>query len=283
MRRGLFAFIVLSVLFVAFSWIALAIALVTGGEQAPTGALCSTVCFGVILVGALLPVALHRSKGRRIAARSVAENEDAAALLRVGRYAEAAEIWERLTADVRWFPHLHALYVYNLGMSSLFRGDPERALALLEAAMGSGWIGKVYPHVVPMVENGRALAYAILGDLDRAAAHRDEAVAKVTESRKALTLLTDTLIAARRGAHLDPPSAETLRAAEGVLPPNLIRGVPLLHAFARAGGEGSYRKAEVVETISASPGELDFLAARWPELRAFMDVNGLLAKSAPRA
>lgn len=278
-RRGPFIAAALGVLVVLVAWIAVALWVLTSGADASLGAMCSLVSVGLILVGLTGALAFHRIVTRRKAVGSFARNEDALANLRAGRAAEAAATWEELCEATRYAPLLHTLYVYNLGVAMLHHGDPERAVALMNAAKDGRWIASgALAHLRPQIETGLALCHAVLGDLDAATHHRDAARAIAGEARRAITLLASTLIAARRGTLAEPPDERELRDAEATLMPSHIRGVRLLHAFARDRGDGPHRTAEHdALDLDVRPGELDFLASRWPELRAFLTARGLHA------
>ena len=62
-----------------------------------------------------------------------------------------------------------------------------------------------------------------------------------------------------------------LHLAEAVLSPVQVRALRVLEAFSRVGPDPSaYRGAAKVDVGFVRPGELDFLGAEWPELRAFL-------------
>jgi hypothetical protein len=98
-----------------------------------------------------------------------------------------------------------------------------------------------------------------------------------------MTMLAEAVIAVRGGATVSFDD-EALRRAEASLMPSHIRALRLLEAFTRGRGDGSaYREGagtEHVDAIGIHPGELDFLGAAWPELRAFMEARGLRAHEA---
>jgi hypothetical protein len=58
-----------------------------------------------------------------------------------------------------------------------------------------------------------------------------------------------------------------------------VRALRLLSAFTRARGDAAYRESAAKLDLDSRPGDLDFLAVEWPELRAFMEARGLLAAS----
>ncbi len=98
-------------------------------------------------------------------------------------------------------------------------------------------------------------------------------------------MLVDTVIAARRGALKEPPTTEDLRLAEAALMPTHVRAIPILHAFAKSKGDGGYRTAEEdaprADGGGLAPGDLDFLAVKWPELAAYLHATPIGGRSEP--
>jgi hypothetical protein len=274
----------LAVVLLLLGWVLWTVYLL-GQDEPPLGVLCATVVSGLLLVAIGLAAVFYFRGGRRAAATTLGSNDDAIALLRLGRYDEAAASWERMIGSSRRTPWVHALYCANLGVAVLHRGELDRAVSLLGTALGGGWLRHAsMRHLQPQLGVSLALAHALRGDLETAATERDAIAAAVGEPRRGLTLLVDTVLAVRRGelASADP-SADDLRAAEANLMPSHVRAIRLLHAFARAIPDGSaYRTAAggpaaALVPPDIRPGELDFLAARWPELRRFMEAHHLLA------
>lgn len=219
----------------------------------------------------------------------MARNEDAVALLRAGRYREAAQLWETLCASSRFQPALHTLYCSNLGSATMHLGDLPRAIALLQSASDSGWVkAPALRHLGPKLQVALGLAHALRGDLEQASAHRDAALAAVGEPQRGVTMLLDAVLATRRGDFEGVGADAQWRLAEASLTPIHLRGLRLLEAFAHEQGGGAYRSppseaADLGVFPRVRAGELDFLAAEWPELRAFLQARGLLAEEQPAA
>jgi len=135
-----------------------------------------------------------------------------------------------------------------------------------------------------------AFAYGLAGDLDAAgrwaAAARDR-LAKNRDDRMicaAYLRLGEAVIAIRRGesaraaALLDerwPLMREAFTA-------NTMRAVEVVRAFAEAGGGvREYNKVgeRLLRIEPTAPGEMAFLGAKWPEMRAFLAAHGLAATS----
>jgi hypothetical protein len=236
---------------------------------------CLLIGTGLLLVGAALPLAFARARTRRALKGWLAKNEDGLALLRAGRYADAAEIWSELVGHAKWAPAVHALLVHNLAVAILHMGRPRRAIALMEEVERSKWFtARSLTGANTNLHIAHALAHAIVGNLERAEELRNTAAEALTEGRRGATMLVDTVIGARRGTLKEPPTTESLRLAEAALMPTHVRAIPILHAFAKTKGDGGYRTAEEdgprAEGGGLAPGDLDFLAAEWPELAAFL-------------
>jgi hypothetical protein len=262
------------------TWIYMAVAALMRSEVP-----CLLVFVGLLLIGATTPLALGQSRARRAHKGWQGKNEEALALLRAGRYPEAADIWDTLAVSARWAPALHCLFLHNLSVAWLHLGAPDRALALMDRVSKSGWFRSAALSGVSVnLRIAHALAHAIQGDVDTAQRIRDEAVRALPEGRRGMTLLVDTMIGARRGTLGDEPTKETLRLAEASLMPTHVRAIPILYAFAKTTGDGGYRTGETEMPRAAdgglARGDLDFLAAEWPELAAYFSARGLSAPDA---
>lgn len=277
--RRIFMLCAFGLIIVLLTWVIVAITTLLSA-QLDLGTLCPLVVTGLFLVFATFPLVLARSRSRRGLKGWLARNEEGLALLRAGRYDDAAEIWQDLAGAARWTPAVHVLMLHNLGVATLHRGRPDEAIAMMDSALDSGWIrGGPLSGTSTNVDVAKALAHAVAGDLEGAEKHRRLAGAKLPESRRGVTMLVDTMIAARRGTLGDPPTQDQLRLAEAAIMPIHVRAIPVLHAFAKTGGDGSYRSADgdapASEGGGIAPGDLDFLAVRWPELAAYLRAQGL--------
>jgi len=268
----------LLVVFTLLGWVGTA--LFALGDFGSFSSPCLLVAIGLLLVGLALPLAISRQRTRRALKGWLAKNEEALALLRAGRYDGAASIWDDLATKAKWAPAVHALLVHNLGVATLHMKRPKHALALMNNVIESGWFRSgALSGVNTNLGIAHALAHAIVGDLDAAERVRTEAAAGLGESRRGATMLVDTVIGARRGTLGEPPTQEALRLAEASLMPTHVRAIPILHAFAKTKGEGSYRTAEedapTADGGGLARGDLDFLAVEWPELAAYLEAQGL--------
>lgn len=279
-KRGPYLAVLVGALLALLAWVIVALSTLLSGdlEHAP---LCSLVCVGVLLVGASLPAAIWRRRGMARARTTPERNEDALAALRGARYAEAEALWNELCHDSRHAPALHTLYVLNLGVAWMHLGRLEQARALIERAHATGWLASsVLAHARPQADVGYALCLALAGDVPAARRALEAARPALGEARRAATMLADAVIEAREGREL-AFDEEALRRAESSLMVIHIRALRLLEAFTRARAKGAaYREAAAegdLGAIGVHPGELDFLGAAWPELRAFLESHALVA------
>ncbi len=279
-KRGPYVAVLLGAVLALLAWVIVAVSTLLSGnlDSAP---LCPLVCVGLALVGASLPAAIWRRRGMGRARTTLARNEDALAALRGGRYVEAEAIWNELCHDSRHAPALHTLYVLNLGVAWMHLGRLAQARALIERARTTGWLtSSALGHARPQAEVGYALCLALAGELAAARRALETARPALGEARRAATMLAEAVIDAREGKEL-AFDEEALRRAESSLMVTHIRALRLLEVFTRARAKGAaYREAAgegATASIGVHPGELDFLGAAWPELRAFLEERSLLA------
>ncbi len=272
-RRGPYVAVLLVVFFVLLGWVVVALASL---GRPDTGYLCPLVCTGLALVVIGLPLAIRRRRGISRAHRSFVSNDDALALHRMGRYQEAADAWNDLCHQARHSPAVHGLDLINLATASLHLGRLDFARTLLERARASGWLGAtVLRHVRPSTDASLALTLALSGELAEARRIALALDATLSAARRPLTRLVHAVIDAREGREVSFDD-DALREAEGSLTNAHIRALRLLQAFTRARADAAYRESAAALDLDVRPGELDFLAVSWPELRAFMQARGLV-------
>lgn len=243
------------------------------------GFLCPLVCAGLAWVGLAVPFLLARARAVRRMARA-GSNEAALTLLRAGRYAEAAAVWEELAFHARMLPAAHALVVHNLGLAWLCLGHVRPGLALMERARATGWFSsRLLRDTDASARVGLALGRAVGGDLEGARAIVDALAPTLAPAQRSMTMLVDAIVAARQGQAL-AYRAEQLRQAESSLMPSHVRALRLLEAFTQTRAQGSAYRDAPLRSLGITPGELDFLSADWPELRSFMASHGLMAEPA---
>ncbi len=209
------------------------------------------------------------------------ENEEALRALGRGERERAVKLFDALATRYRRPRSVQLVARYNLAWGLLQRGELARAaevFASVDKARSLVFVSNVH-YVSPL---HLATAYALMGQLDAAArwiAEGEKRVQGVSGGRRAIAgplELARAIVACRRGAPADAARAlETIwRELESGLTGELLRPLRLVRAFAVAQAEG-VRGAGAADPLLATlrgalPGELDWLAGEWPELRAFL-------------
>jgi hypothetical protein len=127
---------------------------------------------------------------------------------------------------------------------------------------------------------GLAAANAVAGALEAAELIQEEARRLLPEKRRGMLVLGDAFLDVRRGRHADLVARfqDEGSLAEVALSGTDQRSFCALQAFAHArlGGASSALVRPFTEAARpAHPGELDYLAGRWPELAQFLREQGL--------
>ncbi len=244
-----------------------------GGEAS-----CTSSFVGFLLITLIAPWAILRFRTRIKSIKHLAQSEEILALFRAGQYQDAAERWESLVKSGT-HPGPHAIFVYNIGMSCLHMGAFSDARVLMARAKDSGWFAvPAYRGIAPNVEAGVALLEALEGNIERAREITASLQRSVPDARKPITMLVTAICDAREGKDVFF-DARALRLAESVLMAAHVRALKLIALFSRSrAAEGAYRAAhgEASDALDIHPGELDFLATKWPELAQFMQARGYL-------
>jgi len=225
----------------------------------------------VLLFAAIFAVVFWR---RRALRRLTVANNEGAILCAGGRRDEAVALFESLARRGRRHLPYHALFVGNLGVAKVIRGELAEGKALLGEALRSRWLTRANPSAA-----GGAFAawlsrtYALENDLRVARSWREVASALLPPRRRGALLIADATIllrAGHAGAAADAISAGWM-GAEGELPGHERRALRALHAFALA---QAGRDAETASALAGLwppiPNQLDYLGASWPELRGFL-------------
>lgn len=258
--------------------LALAVWLFSPDADTEIGALVVPVIAGLVAFAVVLTAVFYR----QIIAL-VRQNNDAVALLAAGRLDEAERAFSDLVQRSERFPRYRALFLANVGVCRLRRGDDARALAYLSAAEQSGWLQKssAVTDAYPQVLIALALCHANHGRLDEAARWQERARAHVSAARRGLLTPLDAALAARRGAHEEVVALTAVgwSAAEGVLGSVQMRGLRLLRAFALGQLPPTAERADEARSLveGARPsqhGEFDHLCGEWPAFRAFLVEHG---------
>lgn len=228
---------------------------------------------------------------RLVGQRMIRRNDEALALLAAGDLQESATTLDELAAGGRNAPGLHALVVANRATVALRMGELEKAQVLYRSALESRWFHirrGAFPLLLPVVLAGRATCEALLERHDEADALRREALDNVSAAKRGVLLLMDAIVLTRRGdfeAALASIDRDANRA-ENFLSAPQRRTLRLLEAFAFERTKGSgYRdepmparlRLAIEEAREAQGGQVGYLSARWPELRAFLQRHHVVA------
>jgi tetratricopeptide (TPR) repeat protein len=224
---------------------------------------------------------------RRKALALARENNEGLALLGANRLDEAAALYERLAARAGNMHSLRALFLTNLGVVLLRKGETDRALGYLTTAHESGWLEKqkLFPNHAALL-NALALGHQLKGDAATARDFLARAQRSVAPARRGMLLLTESVIAARAG---DFAGVRTLTdanwtSAEGSLLAPQLRALRLVRAFALTQLASGGDEAEVTTLVAGArpmpAGEIDYLAAEWPAFRAFLAQHGFAGRDA---
>jgi tetratricopeptide (TPR) repeat protein len=207
-------------------------------------------------------------------ANAVQKNQSAVNLLNAGRVDEAAALFDQLTSSERRSP-AHAVYVFNRAVAFVLQGRPRRAFSLFNAVRKSraftfGFSSSYLPLL--HVELGTCLA--LIGELEEARRHRDRALKMLDGPHRGRLVFFEALLLVREGRL---PEADHLirrrwHDAEAVLRVPTLRGLRVIHAFVlrRLNGSRSEARAVLERLRPHRPGEFDWIAAEWPEFRAFL-------------
>lgn len=224
----------------------------------------------------------------RIVVSALMEYCDAVALLECGRIAEAESKLEALCRRVSRRSPYHALFVLYRGLAFLRAGKPDRALTLFAAVLDGGSFEKPrhsFHIYYPVLLTAIALAHAVKGDTETAERWQGLAHDQVTPARAGLLLPLDLYLGIRAGRYeIVVKDAEAIWAdAAGCLPGSQIQALRVLCAFGLscANRNGTYDdriRCFLDGARPCRPGQLDYLALKWPELRAFLEANDLSAK-----
>lgn len=207
-------------------------------------------------------------------------NTEGAAFLEDRDYERAARAFEEVSRA--WIPPSRRAGRTNLGICLLFAGKPEQALDVLTSIEPKGQLKERFRGLLPAYI---ATCHVLLGDVAAARKQLEEARRLQGDEPSELFLLPDILVLCREGNFraVDETLFRRWREAEAA-GANVMKLLRALRAFALdrlgpAAGEATLSEAQAA-LEPFRPGDFDALAARWPELRAFLDARGL---SAPRA
>ncbi|MBS2027863.1 MAG: hypothetical protein JST54_08180 [Deltaproteobacteria bacterium] len=205
------------------------------------------------------------------------ELEEAVGLLRAGdRHAAAAQL-EVLLHDARVHPAYRAVGLAWSGLVALRGGELGRAQDLwAEVARSGHWKERGLRFALSGLPGLCALAAAAEGDLDRARRWLRDAPRIDEELSAGPRTLAAIYIALRGG---DREAARRFAVAgwalaEATLAPAELRGMRVLAALAEEDPQSLDARRWRAGARPGWPGELDFLAATWPELSIYLRDHG---------
>jgi hypothetical protein len=233
----------------------------------------------VALEGVMIARLVRR---RRRSFDLIKQSDDAVALLQQGRVDEAAARFDHLLPEAEDTPSLHALVLYNRGVTALAQGNVDQGLSIIDATLRSPWFGHWSKLYGAQGNLSLGLAHLYAGRIDEASRLAAEAHARFTEAKRPMMLPLDAMILARTGRF-----AEALHlldsqwmAAEGVMPASSMRPLRILKAFVLQQADGGRtRGAEIQRLVQDGqpnrPTELRAMAQTWPELQHFLAFHQL--------
>lgn len=222
----------------------------------------------------VLAVVLLQVLARRLRRRGgwPPELEEAGGLYRAGDLGAARARLEGVLADEALHPAFRSVALAWWGMLALRGGAPDAAQDLwAEVARSGHWRERGLRFALAGVPGLAALAAAVEGDLGRARRWLDDAPRLGAELGDGTRLLAEAFLAARTGGDRTA-ILERWALAEGTLSPAELRALRVLCAY----GAPSPAVAErlLAGARPGWPGELDYLAAHWPELALFLQTHG---------
>jgi len=236
---------------------------------------------GAISAGiAVLPLLAFVFWSRRRATRYVVQLNEASQALMAGEVDAPARVYDSVMSGVKGRPGLHSVAVLNRACCFQRSGEHERAARLLAHVHESGWLeseATLSGHAASVAASCEGLR----GALETARDWLAIAKQKVAPSKAGLLVFPELILAARTEDYAGAMNiadtrwseAETVGGAAG------MRSLRVIAAFARS-KSGRLSESEIETQLAAvrpfRPGELDYLAVSWPELRTFMQKHDLL-------
>lgn len=207
-------------------------------------------------------------------------NNDAIALQNAGRLAEAGKIYDEIIQKTRKKSKLaHSVFLLNRARLHIELHRFDEANDALDKLSKTSGLQQDFP---VLILKAQAESQAIAGDLSKAEEYCHNGTELLSIPRQGLMALAQTLIQLRRGAFkvaAEMPDADWF-AAEAMLGTDGMRRLRVLRAFALKNLPPTPQAQEQMQMLVAGarpfhPGEFDYLAAKWPELKAFLVEQGL--------
>jgi hypothetical protein len=189
-------------------------------------------------------------------------------LLAEGRLEEAAAETDATLDLARAAPPIHCILLVQRAQLHLRDGDADRAHVLLQAVRASRWLDDArLAQGASSMASALAMTQLARGELDDAEMWQREAHARIKKDDEIQLLPLDALVDARRG-RFDEAAAridDAWSAAEASLAPRAVELLRFVRAFAADASGG------VADLRAAGDADAAYLAAHWPELRAFVE------------
>jgi hypothetical protein len=235
---------------------------------------------GAGLVGYVVVVAATISINGASAHRFKPHNDEGLTALSRGELDRAARTFQPWT--LRGMPVVRRLARHNLAVVRARQGDLRGAMALVVANERFQLRGELRS----LSAVNLATFLALAGDVALAEAWLAEARRRAADAGRGVRarLVVASAIVDSRNGRTDEAAREIEREwpdLEGGLPASDIRSIRVLRAFISRGGprEAGIAQMALVDARPRFPGEYAWLAAEWPEMRVFLEANGL-AKTA---
>jgi hypothetical protein len=225
----------------------------------------------VLLLLGLLGWTLYYIRRVRQGLRALLESQ---ALLNAGSYQAGGEVCEQILERYSGLGNIEATALCNLSVSIYYAGDAVRAARMLDAVELSGWSRPGSALRVPLLQN-RTLYLTVLGQLTEAEHASHEAKSLMTAARaSAVMLVPDVALAARSGRFADVVAMSGTTESMRKLTNKLLR-VLRAWALTETAPDSTEIRTLLDGTKPVAPGELRYITNYWPELQAFLVLNGL--------
>lgn len=211
-------------------------------------------------------------------------NQEGLARLAAGDPVGAAAIFDENARRFRWYGTWHAASVFNLALCRMRQGRLDEARGLFSSTM-QAFGAKSIAQVPAAARFHAATCAALQGDLHDADALVVEGEKLLGKERSRLELLAKSVVLCRRG-HPDEARAlleQHWREGEAALLADVMRALRLVRAYATLRGSRTPDDERTAADLLAGArpfraGDYDWLGVSWPEMRAFLEEHGLVAR-----
>ncbi len=244
--------------------------------------------FGALTVVLVIAFSYVMNRRRRWF-RSMARQRDIQIALNNGDVAQASSLGRSLVMQGHRYALAHVCSVATWGTIELHRGNPTRAVELLQRVMDSGRFSGRIGRALETWRYVAALAYAhaIAGDVEAAQARLAAVDAEIALNRRDMLLTIRVFIMCRAGqfeeviALFDTHwrTAETQLTVGGARTARMLEAFALEHRTADGyrSDESDRMRRALDRAREARPGAYEYLAVAWPELADFLSRHQLRA------